>query len=786
MKKLSRCMMGIALALTLIIEGIPANMVVLKLQAAETVTEVVVASPTFSKESGNYSTGFDLSLTAEAGTTIYYSTDGSVPSPERLAEGDANIFTYTAPIQIKDRTGEANVLATAQNAALMTQTKPYAATDDQVAKSTVIRAMAVDANGNCSEVATKTYFVGSNLTTNYKDIAVMSLVTDPKNLMDDDIGIFVDGNNENYKQHGREWEREAYVDFYDSDGVVDFGSNVGIRVRGNYTRQFQQKSLNVYFREEYGQKNLKYELLPGEMNYEGTEKIEKYKNFMLRNGGNDVLSTKMRDIFIQSLVRDRNFTTQNYRTCIVYLNGEYWGVYNIQEKYDDNWMEAEFGINKDNLVIIKDGEVDEGLETDIELYNELRDMGVLNMAVEENYQKFLDAVDLQSYLDYYAVETLINNKDWGLSKNNQFWRSRVKGENKYEDTKWRWMLHDTDHSMWMFGQGFQSEKNDSFAWMDEEGEDGLKNDPLFLAVMENDQFKQAFVNTVMDLLNENMNYEKHLTKYEDLEKIFKTIMPEQNLRFGNDWGQTTMSCFNDSVKAFKDAWKNMDTRMKSLLRNHFNARTRVTVTVDSGLEGQDSLKVNTLDVDLNETENGWEGTYYYEYPISVTAPEVAGYEFAGWEIVGGTATDSKASDTMIIFDEKTVSVKATYKVKIEQDSSNSDSTVNTNKNDVNESEPTPEVVKPKKATIKKLSSPKKRTMQVKIKKISADGYQVVYAKNKKFTKGLKKKNTKKTTMVIKKLKRKTKYYVKVRAYRIKTNGKKVYGKFSKVKRIKIK
>lgn len=781
------------LVTALAVELVPVNMVVDEVQAAETTTEVAVASPTFSKESGNYKEGFQLTLTAEAGTTIYYSTDGSVPTPERLAEGDANIFTYSAPILIKDRTGEANVLATEENSALMAQIKPYAATAEQVAKSTVIRAMAVDANGNCSDVITKTYFVGSNLTTKYENIAVMSLVTDPKNLLDDEIGIFVEGNNSNYTQHGKEWEREAYVDFYDSDGVVDFGSNVGIRVRGNYTRQYQQKSLNVYFREEYGQKNLKYELIPGETNYEGTETITKYKNFMLRNGGNDVYSTKMRDIFIQSLVRDRNFTTQNYRTCIVYLNGEYWGVYNIQEKYDDNWMEAEFGINKDNLVIIKDGEVDEGLDTDIELYNELRALGDLNMAVDSNYQKFLDAVDLQSYLDYYAVETLINNKDWGLSKNNQFWRSRAKGENQYEDTKWRWMLHDTDHSMWMFGQNFQSDRNDSFAWMEEEGEDGLKNDPLFLAVMQNDQFKQAFVNTVMDLLNENMNYEKHLTKYEDLVKIFETIMPDQNLRFGNDWGQTTMSCFNDSVKSFKGAWENMDTRMKTLLRNHFGARTRVTVTVDSSLESQETLKVNTLDVDLNETDSGWEGTYYYEYPISVTAPEVAGYEFDGWDIVGGTATDSKAASTTITLDEKTVSVKATYKVKTESKPSGADDNANSNVTNSNNSNANAGseaekavVTKPKKATIKKLTSPKKKTMKVKIKKISADGYQVVYAKNKKFTKGKKKKITKKSTVVIKKLKRKTKYFVKVRAYRVKANGKKVYGKYSKVKRIKIK
>ncbi len=786
MHKKRKYIMSVLVLLALFWGGVSASSG--KVFAADTPSVVTVTSPVFSKESGNYSQGFDLVLTAEEGDTIYYSTDGSIPSPERMAEGNANVYTYSSPIAIKDRMGEKNVLATAVNAALMTQTKPYTATDEQVAKSTVIRAMAVNAAGECSDVVTKTYFVGDNLTTRYQDVAVISLVTDPKNLMDDDIGIFVEGKNSNYTQHGRAWEREAYMDFYDTDGVVDFGSNIGIRVRGNYTRQFQQKSLNVYFREEYGQKNLKYDLFPGETNFEGTEKIEKYRNFMLRNGGNDVLSTKMRDVFNQSLVRNRSFATQSYRPCIVYLNGEYWGVYNIQEKYDDKWMEDEFGLPKDNLIMIKDGEVDEGMDTDITYYDELRALADLDMRKPENYEKFLETVELQSYLDYYAVETLINNKDWGFSKNNQFWRSRVKGETKYEDTKWRWMLHDTDHSMWMFGENYQSDRKDSFAWMKQTGEDGEKNDALFLAVMKNEQFKAAFVNTVMDLLNENLNYDKNLSKYDSLVKLFETIMPEQNERFGTDWSQNNMSCFKNSVTAYKGAWKAMDSRMKDLLRKYFAASTRVAVTVSSENDSVASIKVNTLDVDVNATEDGWTGNYYYEYPISVSAPEVKGYEFAGWEISGGTAADSTSASTTVTLDRTKVFMKATYKVKVATDKK--EPIIHAGKNDADKKGDvivnSVKEVKPKRAGIRKLLSPKKRTLKVKIKSIKADGYQVVYARNRKFTKNKKSKNTKKTTVVIRKLKRRTRYYVKVRACFIKENGKKVFGKYSRIKCIKIK
>lgn len=776
MMRMTKKVLGVLLSLALILEIVPISVV----QAAEEENAAVtVEAPVFSAESGNYEKAFKLTLSATEGTTIYYSTDGSVPSPERLAEGNANIYTYESPISVKDRTGEANVLATPENCLAMNQegNHEYAPTDEQVAKSTVIRAMAVDADGNCSDVVTKTYFVGSNLTTNYKDVAVISMVTDPKNLMDDEIGIFVTGNHDNYNQHGRDWERETYMDFYEPDGQIGFGMDLGIRVRGGYTRKYQQKSFNVYFREDYGQKNLKYNLIPGATNYEGTEETKKYKGFMLRSGGNDTNLTKLRDVYLQSRMRDRNIATQSHRPCVVYLNGEYWGLYNLQEKYDDNWMEEEFGINKDNLVLIKDAEVEEGEDADIALYEELRKLGDLDMSKEENYQKFLDAVDVQSYMDYYAVEILAGNRDWGLSKNNQFWRSRTVGESKYEDGKWRWILHDIDMTMNLYGQT----PGDIITAMKETGEDGIAKDPLFLAVMENDSFKQSFTNTVMDLLNENLNYDKYLSDYEAVRDFYATLMQEQYYRYGNDWNGTDMNAFNTSAEHFTTAWKGMLGRAKTMLKKHMGAKTLVDLSVSSGDAKVESINVNTLDVSVKEA--AWTGKYYKEMPVTITAPTVDGYK-PKWEITGATTETIDVQTIRVTFTESDASVKLSY----EENSAGGPGEIEPQPGpSVKPDDDTEKAVKaPKKATIKKVTSPKKKIMKVAIKKIKAKGYQIVYATNKKFTKGKGKKLTKKTTLTIKKLRSKKTYYVKVRAYNVKANGKKVYGKFSKVKKVKVK
>lgn len=805
MKRFRQKVLGISLTMALVLQFLPAGYGIPEVKAVEDTpgeSVVTVAAPTFSKESGNYADAFDLTLSAAAGTAIYYSTDGSIPSPERMAEGNANVFSYSGAIKVKDRTGEKNVLATPENIRKMDQEKDYVATDEQVAKSTVIRAMAVDADGNKSPVATKTYFIGSNLTTRYQDVAVISLVTDPKNLMDDETGIFVVGNHENYLQHGREWERDAYVDFYDVDGKIDFATNVGIRARGGYTRKYQQKSLNVYFREEYGLKNLKYELIPGATNFEGTKATGKYKNFMLRNGGNDCFLTKTRDVFIQSLVTDRNMAVQSYRPCVVYLNGEYWGLYNLQEKYGDNWLEEEFGVNKDNVVLIKDGEVDEGTEADIALFDELRNLAKLDMTKAENYKKFTDAVELQSYLDYYATEVLIGNRDWGLTKNNQFWRSRTKTNTKYEDGKWRWLLHDTEFSMNLYNMS----SGDTIKKMAEEGEDGNTNDPLFLALLKNTQFRQAFVNTAMDLLNENFNYTKHSAKYVELKDFYEKLMVEQCLRYGTDWQQNDLTCFNNSTNGFIDAWSTMQSRVEKLLKDNCSVANTTTISVSANIDKADTIKVNTLSA--GGKGSAWTGKYFREAPVRVIAPEVEGYEFSNWEITGGTAANPQEADTQVTLSLRTASIKAVYKEKsdvpptptvkpdvtqkpvtptVKPDATQKPGSTPTAKPVQTKKPQTTDVVKaPKRAVIKKVSSPKRKTIKVKIKKQSADGFEIVYARNKKCTKSRKKTNTTKYTKTIKKLKRKKTYYVKVRAYRKKKGGGKVFGKFSKVKRIKVK
>lgn len=688
---------------------------------------------------------------------------GGEPDPK------ADTQVYQNPIRVKDRSGEPNVLTSKNNVKLTYNTGytgAYAPKDDEVNKATVIRAMAVDAEGNRSPVVTKTYFVGNDLAATYKNATVMSVVTDPDNLLNTEQGIM---RVENYENKGREWERQAFVEYFDEDGTIPFSTEMGIRIHGGYSRHYGQKSFNLYFREEYGGlKNLKgYELIPGAMNYDKTKKTLKYKNFMLRNGGNDTEYTKIQDVWIQSMLQDRAYTTQAARPCVLFLNGEYWGLYNLTEKYSDNYLEEEFGVDKANVVIIKEGEVDEGEDTDIALYEELMAMADLDMTKEENYKKFCDMVDLQSFLDYYATEIYIGNCDWDSEKNICLWRTREKESGKYGDAKWRWMLYDTEYSMQLYDDTSADHLLRIMAY----------NDPLFGAVIENEDFKNRFIGTLMDLANVNFREETAVASLNRYVALYKPLLEEYYIRFGLD-----DSLFDKNITRMKNFLKKRRLNIQTDLKMYMEAGASTVLTLKSN--ERVTLGVNTSRVEL--TGKDWTGTYFKQCGLTLTAPDLAGRRFAGWQLQNAATTDALTEKTIHV----TLGTRPVVTARYEPVAADVQPTIQPSAPPVSPT-PTPgeENVTKKPGKVKGLSlaSKKKKTLTIRWKKVKgASGYQILLSADRKGKKQKKVYSVKKTSKTVRKLKAKKVYYVKVRAYTTDASGKKKYGSYSTSKKKKIK
>ena len=622
------------------------------------------AQVAFSHNTGLHNNPFYLTLTAPLGYAIYYSIDGSIPFPVNV--GNGRVFRYTAPIAVVDRTGHPNLLATPENTEQFHLhpddtrwpgggARPFFPTDDQVRKATVIRAVAIDPVGNRTDVSTRTFFISDNLRY-YANHPIISIVTDPHNLLDEDTGIYVRGHetnrwpNINFNMRGRDWEREAFFELLDGQRNVSLSTGVGIRIRGGASRQFGQKSLNVFFRGEYGIDTLRnFELIPGAVQSNG-HPLTTWRSFALRNGGNCTQRTKLIDVLIQSLVADRSFTTLASIPVIVYLNGEFWGPYNLRERVSDNHTEFRYGVNRNNVIAWENGEIDEGTVAEGEslFLNKNRDFRARDMSVQQNFEEFSASFDVQSFIDYFATQIYVNNHDWP-SNNYRLWRVRnLDPGNPYGDGRWRWQMTDTDISL---GRPFTDASNaqDPFYRILYGIRSNHRNSRLFRALLMNGKFARQFVITMMDLYNVNFHPDFSVTKLGRLTDIYRPLMERHFERWGGSIGT-----FNNDINVVSTFLHNVRTRMTTTYLPTYFANLGITasnlfdVTLLSNVPGDAPITINTVTPSL--ASGSWTGRYYSPLGVTVRANVPSGHVFTGWTVEGGTAQSPSEITTFVEFD----------------------------------------------------------------------------------------------------------------------------------------
>lgn len=428
----------------------------------------------FSKASGFYNKEFTLRLYAPT-DEIYYTLDGSAPdknsikyqSSIKIKDASQNINVYSERTDVTARFSEEDIIA---NCGSDEEEPKYKVPTEKVDKCNVIKAVYYDKNGKKSKIEERVYFVDFEKKSGYEDVNIISITTDPSNLFDLEKGIYVLGDtyqefmkdgipdgywakehwnhwDANYNQRGIEWERESNIQVFDAQRRFVLSQNAGIRIQGGGSRGFLPKSLNIYAREEYGENRLYYDFF-------GTGYYP--KRVTLSNGGDDYY-TKIKDRLASELSSDCNIVTMNYKPYILFLNGEYWGFYYLTEKYDVQYIEHYYGVDKgtliDDIIIIKNDSVETGVEADWYVYySKMKDFILNNdLSIQENYEKACELIDISSFIDYFAVEGYIARcGDWP-NGNFALWRSRNVSEKPYEDGKWRWMLFDVNSTCMSLG-----------------------------------------------------------------------------------------------------------------------------------------------------------------------------------------------------------------------------------------------------------------------------------------------------------------------------------------------
>lgn len=626
-----------------------------------------VQEPIFSKESGFYNDAFSLEISAPEGSMIYYTLDGSEPTV------DSNI--YSSPINVSDISYSANNLSARTDIAPTTATSSVSLQNTPVDKAFVIRAAVMDKNGNFSDTVTGTYFIGyNNKAAYYRDLKVISLVTDSNNLYDYETGIYVLGKvyddwrngpdysyqaadwqmPGNYTQKGSEWEREASMQIFEN-GSLAVDQNVGIRIHGGATRSMTQKSFNIYARSKYGASKLDFDLFSGAVISESTgEPITEFDSFMIRNGGNDAQYTRFRDKLNQSLVADRNMLTQGMKPCIVFINGEYWGQYEITEKIDEDFISAHYGVKKKDVCVVKNQSLDTGDDAAFEEWEMLRNwITSTDFSNESSYNELCEKIDMQSFMDYVSAEIYIDNVDWG-SNNTAMWKTvNTDPSNPYADGKWRFIMFDTEYSTNLYDQAKSSDntfsqlmKSDSFLG------------DLFNSAMKNDTFRQQFCQTFMDMANENFDSDKISRLIDQLSSAYHDTTIDTFNRFWANWpgGFWAERQYSQEVSAVKNFYNSRFSSITNSLKGFFGLNgylANVTVKNDDAMG---SVTVNTLTPDF--TDGSWSGKYYTDHPVSLSAEPKEGFEFVGWETSDGKNIDASKADISFNSD---ITITAVYK-----------------------------------------------------------------------------------------------------------------------------
>jgi hypothetical protein len=501
----------------------------------------------------------------------------------------------------------------------------------------VVRVRAFEEGLWPSRIVTNTYFLDDEEFS--EDLKVFSLVTDPENLWDEKTGIYVLGNSYDgsFPYDGanfwQPWEKNLHLEIFDGDGTEILRTDSGLRIQGGWSRAYDQKSLRLIARSGYGDSSFEHPFF-------GDQDLDSFTRLVLRNGGGDNCGGHIIDTLQGRLFRKPDgsrFESMDYAAAspaIVFLNGEYWGFYNLREKQDDDYVVGHHGVDGDNLDRLEwawsPWETFSVAQGDLEAYDELTDLLASGIDTEEGYAAFEEQVDTANFQAYIMGEFHAGQWDWGTN-NLKFWRERS------DEGRWRWMIYDTEN--W-----YDAEVNSVSNW--------AYYSATWLPIadaFENQTFLHEFVNRYSDHLNSTLLVTNTQPIVEDVEAEMEPAMSEQ---FSRWCGTPNTTYWRGQVDTVKRVLEDRPDEMRNHMRSYFNLGGTETLSIGISPLGAGSVELTAITVDEE-----FEGLYFRSIPVPLTALPADGYTFVGWsEPDFGDAASvlvdlSEITDITAIFEE---------------------------------------------------------------------------------------------------------------------------------------
>ncbi len=549
---------------------------------------------TFSHAAGVHESTFYLELTAPAGYTIYYTTDGSDPSTSGTKK------KYVGKIYMAD--------TSAVSAGPMIQAwKPVGGS---LIGGKVVKAYATNGTDE-TPVYTNTYFVTDDLKA--YGVTVMS-VSIPKQEM---LG---NGFYQNYLPNGagitdRRPRGVGILEVFDPDGNRVGNSRIEMAVSGNGSSGTGMKSLRIYFKSklQYNQgvdadpaypsyaaaglqSALNYDLFRGYATNADGEVLTSFSRLLLRNSGNDCGNSYIRDAYMQRVSAGLNLDTMASASVLVFVNGEFWGVYNARERYSPEYVESHYGILKENVAVVEsdysqvhtntnaDFVLSSGIEGDEDNFNELiaymrAREGNLNDA---DYAYICTQMDVDSFIDMWVARLFFVARDWP-ENNIKIWRNRNPEDPSGFDTKWHFTLLDMDMGFSFYD--FTTER-ENFFWA---FSSGSVTGMMMRCLISNPGFKEQFLLRYYEVVKECYNAAYLSEELEALIAEREPLMALQVSRWSSDGA--SLSTWNKACSDMRSFVANRTPYAIQHLCSHFGvtedqlenlSEQRVTLSFPTG------------------------------------------------------------------------------------------------------------------------------------------------------------------------------------------------------------
>ncbi|MFY0687943.1 MAG: CotH kinase family protein [Cyclobacteriaceae bacterium] len=524
--------------------------------------------PLFSVLGGVYAKTQALELQGpQAQDKVYYTLDGSMP--------DTSSFEYSEPIDIN--------------------------------QTVLVKARVVRGNIGMGPVVAQSYILRTP-----HSLPILSLAVEPDHFFDYHTGIYAHGPNTTFDfphfgaNFWNDWERPIVLEMFEPNGDMAFRVRAGTKIFGNYSRGQDQRSLGIYLRKAYGDKEIKYQIFEDNI-------LDEFSRIVLRNSGNDWNNTMFRDALMATMFHE-SIDRQSYRPAVLYINGDYWGIHNIREKINDEYVESHYGYKKGEFAMLE-GHFEE-VEGHADEYISLMEYISRNdLSEEAHYAYVSDRIDIDNYIYYSIGNIFIDNGDWP-GNNIKYWKPNEAG-------KWRWIAYDADFGfgIWNAAKVFSNTLEFALEVNGPEWPNPPWSTFLLRSLLTNDTFKNRFVTLFADQLNTRLRAEETSKRLERMLEKIEDEIPRHLARWSSSIGY-----WRQNVDDMREFARQRPQIMFGHLKQYFELGSSHDITLSVNIMNSGHIKVNSIE----PQSYPWVGHYFAGIPVQLEAKAAPGYRFKYW------------------------------------------------------------------------------------------------------------------------------------------------------------